>query len=83
MQKIKFSYEIPGANGSKTITQVATVDEQIGLVAGRDIYATARGTAKKIARFHNPFPWLRVRLEVDDYHVEMSIKNGAWVTEAI
>ena len=83
MQKIKFSYEVPGSNGSKSVTQVATVDEQIGLIAGRDIYATARGTAKRIARHHNPFAWLRVRLEVDDYHVEMSIKDGAWVVEAI
>ena len=83
MQKITFSYEIPGSNGSKTVTQSAVVDETIGIRAGRDIYATARGTAKKIARENNPFAWLTIFLTVGDYQAEMRIDNGAWVTTEV
>jgi hypothetical protein len=37
-------------------TQKSTVNEQIGIAAGSDVYATARGTAKKMIRALNSLP---------------------------
>jgi len=80
MQKIRITFPTVS---SGVITRVFEVDESIGLNAGRDLYATARGTAKKIAKSINPCRWVWVQLSVDEYKVRMSIENGKWTTELI
>ncbi len=79
-QKIKVT--IPRVSGMKNFVGEWNINENIGLSAGRDVYATARGTAKSLARKINPFSWVWVNLVIDDhifYH--MCIENGAWVVE--
>jgi hypothetical protein len=82
MQKIKISLPIPTSKGSEMRTLELSVNENIGLNAGKDIYATARGTAKTLARKYNPFPWVWVNLWVDDKFYHMYIDNHTWVVES-
>ena len=82
MQTIKITLPVPTTNGDKLISKTLVVDESIGLKAGRDIYATARGTAKSIARKLNPFPWVWVNLLVDDKFYHMYLDNHVWVVES-
>jgi hypothetical protein len=63
MQKIRVLIPKP-ENGY--FEETLNVDENIGLKAGLDIYATARGTAKTLARRINPFDWVWINLTIND-----------------
>ena len=80
MQKVKI--EFPNVDG-KIIKQEFEADEYIGMRVGRGIYATARVTAKKIAKANNPLHWVWVRVNVNDgeYSCTCRIVGGKWITE--
>ena len=84
MQTIKVTFPVPGVNGSHDITRTFQVDESIGLKAGRDIYATARGTAISFAKKFNPFAWIWVNLVIDDtvfYHMYWDSTSKTWIKD--
>ena len=58
-----------------------TVDETIGLNAGKDVYSVARGMAKKIINQVNPFSWAWAKVFVDDKIISIKRENGKFVHE--
>jgi hypothetical protein len=71
MQTITVTAPVPGKDDY--FTRTFAVDETIGTKAGRDIYATARGTTKTMLRKINPFAWAWVNLTIEGapiwYHI--------------
>jgi hypothetical protein len=58
-----------------------TVDETIGLNAGKDVYSVARGMAKKIINQVNPFSWAWAKVFVDDKIISIKRENEKFVHE--
>ena len=69
MQTVQYTIKHLTGAGWRESTGVITVDETIGTRAGRDEYATARGTIKKLMRRMVFHPATRARLIVNQTRV--------------
>lgn len=72
MQTVNYTINHLTGKGWSDMTGTITVDETIGLNAGRDEYATARGTVKKIIRNHTIcHPATRAILTIGDRKINI------------
>ena len=76
MQTVKYTIKHLTGTGWRDWRGTITVDETIGLRAGRDEYATARGTVKRLMRKTLMHPATRATLVVGDKLIEIWLDNG-------
>lgn len=85
MQKIEFTINHLTGRGWSDTTGTVTVDETIGLKAGRDEYATARGTVKNWAK-SNLVLMNNTRITIKHGGAvvsRMNLSQGKWENEAL
>lgn len=81
MQTVKYTIKHLTGAGWRDWTGEITVDETIGTAAGRDVYATARGTIKKMMRKTVMQPATRARLIIGDKVINIWIDNGKFCND--
>lgn len=82
MQTVNFNINHLTGKGWQDWSGTITVDETIGLKAGRDEYATARGTIKKFIREHTLcHPATRATMTIGDKFIIIRLENGKFVHE--
>lgn len=81
MQTVKYFITHLTNSGWKPLTGEVVVDEKIGLNAGRDEFATARGTIKKAIREHLfLYHGTKATLLVNDEHlINLEYADGKWL----
>jgi hypothetical protein len=76
MQTVNFDIKHLTGKGWQYWSGTITVDETIGIKAGRDEYATARGTVKQLMRERTIMhPATRATLVVGDKFIEIWLEN--------
>ena len=85
MQKISFTINHLTGRGWQDTTGTTSVDETIGLKAGRDEFATARGTVKNWAKANLVLVnSTRITIKRDGVIVsKMTLNQGKWENEAL
>lgn len=82
MQTVEMTINHLTGKGWKDTNLTFSVDETIGTQAGRDVYATARGTAIKFMRKFFLANGTYARLAVNGQtHITIRLENGKFIKE--